>query len=99
MHARAHLNVFEHELNLEGKVRNLSVGGCLVYVSLEDSMALSANQTLPSVTLEFPNGDTFTTEGRIRHMRPFWQPWLCGHRYRVYQHVGYHDGKTFPLCL
>lgn len=71
MHARAHLNIFEHELNIEGKVRNLSVGGCLVYVSLEDSMAISANQILPSVTLEFPNGDTFTTEGCIRHMRPF----------------------------
>tara|TARA_R110001599_G_scaffold987_1_gene4838 strand:- start:1371 stop:3110 length:1740 start_codon:yes stop_codon:yes gene_type:complete len=71
MQARAHLNVFLHELYLEGKVRNLSVGGCLVYVSLEDSMALTVNQILPGVTLEFPNGDTFTAEGRIRHMRPF----------------------------
>ncbi len=71
MHARVHLEVFAHELNVEGKVRNLSVGGCMVYVSLEDSMALSVNQTLPEVTLEFPNGETFNTQGRIRHMRPF----------------------------
>ena len=71
MYARVHLEVFAHELNVEGKVRNLSVGGCMVYVRLEDSMALSVNQALPEVTLEFPNGETFNTQGRICHMRPF----------------------------
>mgnify|MGYP003637925130 FL=1 len=71
MQARVYLTVFQHELSVEGKIRNLSVGGCLVYISLEDSMALSINQTLPNVALEFPNGDTFSAEGCIRHMRPF----------------------------
>lgn len=71
MNARVHIEVFAHELNLKGKVRNLSVGGCMAYISLEDSMALTVNQTLPDVTLEFPNGETFNTQGRIRHMRPF----------------------------
>ena len=71
MHARVHLEVFAHELNIKGKVRNLSVGGCMVYVSLEDSIALSVDQVLPDVTLEFPNGEAFNAQGRIRHMRPF----------------------------
>lgn len=71
MNARVHIEVFAHELNLKGKVRNLSVGGCMAYISLEDSMALTVKQTLPDVTLEFPNGETFNTQGRIRHMRPF----------------------------
>ncbi|BBI49995.1 hypothetical protein HORIV_24160 [Vreelandella olivaria] len=71
MQARVYLEVFAHELNIEGKVRNLSVGGCMVDVRLEDSIALSVDQILPGVTLKFPNGEAFNTQGRIRHMRPF----------------------------
>ncbi|MEA2118237.1 HD domain-containing phosphohydrolase [Halovibrio sp. HP20-50] len=71
MQARVHLEVFAHELNIKGKVRNLSIGGCMVYVSLEDSIALYVNQILPDVTLEFPNGEVFNSPGRICHMRPF----------------------------
>jgi len=71
MSARAHIEVFPHELNIEGKVRNLSVSGCMVNVSLEDSTALAVDQHLPSVTIEFPNGEAFNTHGQIRHMRPF----------------------------
>ncbi|WP_386083122.1 hypothetical protein ACFIOZ_07820 [Vreelandella sp. F11] len=59
MQARVYLEVFAHELNIEGKVRNLSVGGCMVDVRLEDSIALSVDQILPGVTLKFPNGEAF----------------------------------------
>lgn len=71
MQARVYLEVFAHELNIEGKIRNLSVGGCMVDVRLEDSIALTVDQILPDVTLKFPNGEAFSTQGRIRHMRPF----------------------------
>lgn len=74
MQARVYLTVFQHELSVEGKIRNLSVGGCLVYISLEDSMALSINQTLPNVALEFPTGtrlvlrDAYVTCGLLEAM-------------------------------
>ncbi|HDZ46168.1 hypothetical protein LCGC14_0055500 [marine sediment metagenome] len=71
MSARSHIEVFSHELNIEGKLRNLSITGCMVDISLEDSAALSINQLLPGITLEFPNGETFKSQAQIRHMRPF----------------------------
>lgn len=71
MHARAHIEVFAHELHIEGRVRNLSISGCMVDISLEDSIALSVDHSLPGITIEFPNGEAFSTQGQIRHMRPF----------------------------
>lgn len=71
MSARSHIEVFSHELNIEGKLRNLSITGCMVDISLEDSAALSMNQLLPGITLEFPNGEMFKSQAQIRHMRPF----------------------------
>lgn len=52
-------------------VKNLSVGGCLLELQLIDSAALDINQRIPKIYLEFPNGDTFISEGIVRHIRLF----------------------------
>ncbi|WP_277810578.1 PilZ domain-containing protein [Chromohalobacter canadensis] len=71
MYARATLEVFANELTIKGRLRNISTGGCMIDIAMEDSLPLYVNQVLPSVTLEFPNGEYFYARGRIRHMRPF----------------------------
>ena len=71
MSARVNIEVFEHELNVQGRLRNLSTGGCLIDVNMDESIALGINQEIPGVTLEFPNGDRFFAKGNIRHIRPF----------------------------
>ncbi len=71
MQARVSLEVYRHELNVPGKLRNLSVGGCMVDIDLADSIALDVGQIIPGVTLEFPNGEGFFAEGEVRHIRPF----------------------------
>lgn len=71
MHARVSVEVYLHELSIPGRLRNLSAGGCMVDIEIADSIALSDDQILPGVTLEFPNGESFHAEGRIRYMRPF----------------------------
>ena len=71
MSARVNIEVFQHELNVPGRLRNLSTGGCLIDVNMDESIALGINQEIPGVTLEFPNGDRFFAKGNIRHIRPF----------------------------
>ncbi|MCE8003209.1 MULTISPECIES: PilZ domain-containing protein [Billgrantia] len=71
MQTRVSLEVYLHELNIPGRLRNLSVGGCMVDIDLADSIALGVDQDIPGVTLEFPNGESFFAEGSIRHIRPF----------------------------
>ncbi len=71
MHARTSIEVYTHTLSISGQLRNISVGGCLVDVSLEESIALSVGQVLPGLTIEFPNGESIYCEGKIRHMRPY----------------------------
>ncbi|EWH01997.1 PilZ domain-containing protein [Halomonas sp. ML-15] len=71
MQARVGLEVYLHELNVPGRLRNLSVGGCMVDIDLAESVAIGVNQEIPGVTIEFPNGESFFAEGKIRHIRPF----------------------------
>ncbi|QTF08585.1 metal-dependent phosphohydrolase [Brenneria izadpanahii] len=71
MRGRVSIEVYPHELKVTGSLHNLSVGGCMIDVDLSDCVALGINQTLPGITLEFPNGETFWAEGKIRHIRPF----------------------------
>lgn len=71
MYARASLEVYPHELIINGRVRDLSVGGCKIDIPIADSIALTVGQNIPGVTLEFPNGNRFFAEGCVRHMRPF----------------------------
>lgn len=71
MHARVSLEIYLHELNVTGRLRNLSVGGCLVDIDLAESIAISVGEEIPGVTIEFPNGETFFAEGKLRHLRPF----------------------------
>lgn len=71
MQARVGLEVYLHELNVPGRLRNLSIGGCMVDIDLAESIAIGVDQQIPGVTLEFPNGESFFAEGKIRHIRPF----------------------------
>ncbi|NYT74110.1 PilZ domain-containing protein [Halomonas sp. QX-2] len=71
MHARVGIEVYLHELNVPGRLRNLSIGGCMVDIDLADSISMGVDKEVPGVTLEFPNGDSFFAEGIIRHIRPF----------------------------
>ena len=71
MQARVSLEVYLHELSVPGRLRNLSVGGCLVDIDLSESIAIGIDQRIPGVTLEFPNGESFFAEGQVRHIRPF----------------------------
>ncbi|OSM95395.1 metal-dependent phosphohydrolase [Lonsdalea populi] len=71
MSGRASIEVYPHEIRVEGHLRDLSVGGCMVDVNLSDCIAISIDQSLPEIRLEFPNGEFFGAEGRVRHIRPF----------------------------
>lgn len=71
MQARVSLEVYRHELTVPARLRNLSVGGCMVDIDLAESIALNVDQHLPGVTMEFPNGESFFAEGSVRHIRPF----------------------------
>ncbi|GHC30490.1 PilZ domain-containing protein [Aidingimonas halophila] len=71
MQARVNCEVYEDELNIKGKLRNLSIGGCMIDIAIEDSAALRVDQVIPRVLIDFPNGTSISTKGLIRHIRPF----------------------------
>lgn len=71
MRAKVSVEVYLDGLIVAGSLRNISVGGCLVDVAIEDTVPITVGQQLPGVTIEFPNGASFFSEGVIRHMRPF----------------------------
>ncbi|MGP3594148.1 PilZ domain-containing protein [Vagococcus sp. WN89Y] len=71
MQARVRVEVYLHALTVTGRLRNLSVSGCMIEIDLVESIALEGGQIIPGITLEFPNGETFNAEGKIRHIRPF----------------------------
>ncbi|MGM0858434.1 MAG: PilZ domain-containing protein [Pseudomonadota bacterium] len=71
MHTRVSIEVYLNELSVPGRLRNLSIGGCMIDIDLADSIAIGVDQDIPGVTLEFPNGDSFFSQGKVRHIRPF----------------------------
>ena len=71
MRAKVSVEVYVGGLIVAGNLRNISVGGCLVDVAIEDTVPIAVGQPLPGVTIEFPNGASFFAEGIVRHMRPF----------------------------
>ncbi|TDX24793.1 HD-GYP domain-containing protein (c-di-GMP phosphodiesterase class II) [Modicisalibacter xianhensis] len=75
MQARVAIEVYENEPTLKGTLRNLSIGGCMVDISIEDSAVLTIGQNVTGVRFEFPNGETFFTKGEVRHIRPFGNYW------------------------
>lgn len=54
-------------------VRNLSQGGCLLAVPIEDSFAFYVGQSIRTLTITFPNGDNIISGATVRHIRPFGQ--------------------------
>lgn len=71
MSCRARIEIFTHFLNITAKVKNLSIGGCLLELQLKDSEAIDINKKIQGIYLSFPNGETFSSEGVIRHIRSF----------------------------
>ena|GEM_PF-346565 len=71
MNAGVSISAYEAELNIEARVRNLSAGGCLADMSIEDSLSLYVGQIVPELAINFPNGEYYFSKGRIRHIRPF----------------------------
>lgn len=71
MQARVGIEVYLHMLTIPGRLRNLSVGGCMVEIDLFESIALDVGQVIPGVTLSFPDGEHFYAQGCVRHIRPF----------------------------
>ncbi|EMB4295539.1 PilZ domain-containing protein [Enterobacter roggenkampii] len=71
MSCRARIEIFTHFLNITAKVKNLSIGGCLLELQLKDSEAIDINKKVQGIYLSFPNGETFSSEGVIRHIRSF----------------------------
>lgn len=71
MQAHAGIEVYPPMLTIPGRLRNLSVGGCMVEIDLFESIALNVGQVIPGVTLAFPDGERFYAQGCVRHIRPF----------------------------
>ena len=71
MNARVSISAYESELYIDAGIRNLSAGGCLTDMSIEDSLSLYVGQTVPDLIITFPNGEYFFCKGRVRHIRPF----------------------------
>ncbi|MDK9686204.1 PilZ domain-containing protein [Halomonas sp. LC1] len=70
MYARANIEVYPNELNISGRVRNFSVGGCMLDIPLSDTNAITVGKELSGLTIEFPSGESFHAEGKIKHIRP-----------------------------
>ncbi|MCE8019826.1 metal-dependent phosphohydrolase [Halomonas sp. MCCC 1A11036] len=70
MSASVSLDVYTG-LTISARLCNLSVGGCMLEVPLEDSMPLTIHQQLPNIYIQFPNGEGLRSKGSIRNMRPF----------------------------
>ncbi|WP_163576631.1 HD domain-containing phosphohydrolase [Halomonas faecis] len=71
MSAAAFLDMYAGRLTVRAQLCNLSMGGCMVQVPLEESTPLTVHQRIPSLSLEFPNGEGLRIQGSIRNMRPF----------------------------
>ncbi|WP_081692771.1 PilZ domain-containing protein [Pantoea sp. AS-PWVM4] len=71
MQARVSIEIYQYLLNVPGRLRNLSTGGCMVEVDIAESIAVHDGKDIPGVTIEFPDGQSFYAEGTIRYIRPF----------------------------
>ncbi len=65
------LDVYPGEFSIPGRVLSLSADEVAVLLYLDDSLALGDGQTLPAVTLRFPNGECFQMRTRVARLRPF----------------------------
>lgn len=71
MSASVSLEVFTGSLTLGARLCNLSIGGCMLEIPLTASTPLSINQQIPTVAIDFPNGERLRMRGSIRNIRPF----------------------------
>lgn len=70
MHTCVQIEVYKREHAMSARLCNLSLNGCMIEMGLAESIELNIGQTLPAITLEFPDGETFSAECKVCHMRP-----------------------------
>lgn len=70
MRTHVQVEVYKREHGLSARLCNLSLNGCMIEIGLAESIELNIGQTIPGITLEFPNGDTFSATCKVCHMRP-----------------------------
>ncbi|MGC3872587.1 HD domain-containing phosphohydrolase [Halomonas sp. GXIMD04776] len=85
MAVAVNLEIQDLETPLSGKLLNLSLGGCLVEISLSDAAKLRTGQPLPRLEATFPSGQTFATQGEVRHVHidNQWKRALLGCKFSV----------------
>lgn len=55
--------------SIEGRLVDLSIGGCQVAIDLQAAAALQVGTHLEHLRLRFPNGEVFNAAGTVRHIR------------------------------
>nr|WP_298373747.1 HD domain-containing phosphohydrolase [uncultured Halomonas sp.] len=68
MAVAVHLELEGQQTALTGRLSNLSLGGCLVELSLSDAANLRSGQVVSRLEAVFPNGEIFATRSEIRHV-------------------------------
>ncbi|WP_106477334.1 HD domain-containing phosphohydrolase [Phytohalomonas tamaricis] len=60
---------FKGTAPLQGILRNLSLGGCLVQLPINDIIGIKRDETLAHLRVTFPNGETLCSSAQVKHMR------------------------------
>ncbi|MCM5704251.1 PilZ domain-containing protein [Larsenimonas salina] len=68
LHANTFLRPYANDAVIKAEPCNLSLGGCMVELPLSESLTLQVGMALHEVVLEFPNGESITTTGKISHL-------------------------------
>ncbi len=63
--------------SVQGELKNLSMGGCLMEMPLAAAVNLNGEQRTTRLTARFPNGQHLEADGHIRYVRPNGQ-WTAG---------------------
>ncbi len=63
--------------SVQGELKNLSMGGCLIEVPLSAAVNLNGERQATQLTARFPNGQRLVADGHIRYVRPNAQ-WTAG---------------------
>lgn len=71
MQANAELEIYPGVLSTKARLHHLSIDGCMLEVQLKECAVLKTGQDIPSISIEFPNGDGFDSPGIIQYIRPF----------------------------
>mgnify|MGYP001170026507 CR=1 FL=1 len=74
MHVPVTVQLNEHEPLLQGRLLNLSTGGCSLELSSNAAGLIAPEQLLERVTIHFPNGQTYVIAAKVLR-RELDEPW------------------------